>query len=139
MRVEENLAERGLFEVGCLEFCRWWHSSLAAIGSAIELGNFKGLCFYSDILGDMGCYGRARYILERGLELEGRNPQLRYQLGMEQLKVGEYALGWKNFESRLWLREQYRYMVSGPIPWWGGESLCGKNLLLMPELGFGDD
>jgi hypothetical protein len=30
-------------------------------------------------------------------------------------------------------------MLKSPVPWWQGESLAGKTMLLMPELGFGDE
>jgi hypothetical protein len=58
---------------------------------------------------------------------------------MLQLSEGDYANGWKNFETRLLTHWAYSYMLKSPVPWWQGESLAGKTMLLMPELGFGDD
>ena len=66
------------------------------------------------------------------------NETLRFSLGMEQLRNGDYANGWVNYQA-------YRSLSTSPclvderIPLWSGrESLAGKHVLVHAEQGFGD-
>lgn len=66
------------------------------------------------------------------------NETLRFALGMAQLKNGDYARGWVNYQA-------YRCLDTDPclvderIPLWSGtESLAGKHVLVHAEQGYGD-
>lgn len=64
--------------------------------------------------------------------------RLRFALGLAQLKNGDYARGWGNYQA-------YRSLGTDPclvderIPLWSGtESLAGKHVLVHAEQGYGD-
>jgi tetratricopeptide (TPR) repeat protein len=103
---------------------------------------------------DMRCleasYTRARllFLLERNAEglawlahVHSHFPDdetLQFALGMEQLRNGDYASGWVNYQA-------YRSLGTDPfltderIPLWSGaESLAGKHVLVHAEQGYGD-
>lgn len=66
------------------------------------------------------------------------NETLRFALGLAQLRNGDYANGWVNYQA-------YRSLGTAPclvddrIPLWSGtESLAGKHVLVHAEQGYGD-
>jgi tetratricopeptide (TPR) repeat protein len=66
------------------------------------------------------------------------NETLRFALGLAQLRNGDYAKGWVNYQA-------YRSLSTAPclvderIPLWSGaESLAGKHVLVHAEQGYGD-
>ena len=88
---------------------------------------------------DLGQPELALETLTRALALDPTVPQIRWNLAMTQLVLGDYANGWNNFESR-WdgcdsLKGAYRMPKHQA---WRGESLQGRRLLLWAEQGFGD-
>jgi Flp pilus assembly protein TadD len=88
---------------------------------------------------DLGQPDLALETLTRALALEPAIPQIRWNLAMTQLALGDYANGWSNFESR-WegcdtLKGAYRMPKHRA---WRGEPLQGRRLLLWAEQGFGD-
>lgn len=88
---------------------------------------------------DIGQPQRALENLTRALELSPDSPQSRWNVALTQLLLGDYANGWRNFESR-WtgcdtLRNAQRLPAERQ---WRGESLAGARMLLWAEQGFGD-
>jgi len=63
-------------------------------------------------------------------------PSIRRDEGMARLFAGDYAEGWKNYEARLLLPAALRLRPN--IPFWRGEFIAGKKLLLIAEQGQGD-
>lgn len=103
---------------------------------------------------DLGCleasYTKANllFLLDRDAEAVAwlahvyshhpENETLRFSLGMEQLRNGDYAKGWGNYQA-------YRSLNTDPclvderIPLWSGaESLAGRHVLVHAEQGYGD-
>jgi tetratricopeptide (TPR) repeat protein len=88
---------------------------------------------------DLGDTELALACLSRAHALRPDTPEIRWNLALTQLRMGEFALGWSNFESR-WegcenLRGEY---VMPKDRAWHGEPLQGRRLLLWAEQGFGD-
>jgi tetratricopeptide (TPR) repeat protein len=88
---------------------------------------------------DMGRSDLAMTTLARALELAPDVPEIRWNLSLTQLQLGDFENGWKNFESR-WegcghLKGVYQMPLDRA---WRGEPLGGKRLLLWAEQGFGD-
>ena len=116
------------------ESCRHLEQVLAQQPSSVEALNNLGT-----VLQDQGCAREALVCLERAIELAPDQAQIRWNLALTQLLLGDYKQGWENFESR-WegcasLRGTYRHPQATA---WRGESLQGKRLLLWAEQGFGD-
>jgi Tfp pilus assembly protein PilF len=91
------------------------------------------------VLQDLGLAESALACLTRAAALSPLAPQIRWNLALTQLQLGDFKNGWHNFEMR-WegcghLRGGY---LSPPDRAWRGESLRGKRLLLWAEQGFGD-
>jgi tetratricopeptide (TPR) repeat protein len=65
-------------------------------------------------------------------------PEARWMLGLSLLKLGEYARGWREHDSRLDIQAKKKIARNFPQPRWQGEPLDGKTLLLHSEQGLGD-
>lgn len=62
-----------------------------------------------------------------------------HSLGILYLLCGQFAKGWPNYEFRRITFQRHIYSPPlGTIPYWHGESLSGKSLLLFFEQGLGD-
>lgn len=81
--------------------------------------------------------------LAHARQLEPGNPDAIYATGCLQLHKGQWAEGWKNYESRWqasWLKDKYHSTVA-PLqsPMWDGKAdLNGKRVMAMCEQGAGD-
>jgi tetratricopeptide (TPR) repeat protein len=107
---------------------------LAITPEAVDALNNLGAVFQ-----DVGLAELAHATLTRALELSPASPQIRWNLALTQLQLGDFTNGWRNFESR-W--EGCENLKGGyempPERAWRGEALEGKRLLLWAEQGFGD-
>lgn len=66
------------------------------------------------------------------------NETLRFALGLEQLRSGDYARGWINYQAHRSLDTAPRLMDEHIPVWSGVESLAGKHVLVRAEQGYGD-
>jgi len=75
---------------------------------------------------------------ERAIALRPTFAGARMNLGMALLAKGDFARGWREYESR-WHSEQFAH-ARRPFtqPQWRGEPIEGRTLLLHAEQGFGD-
>ncbi len=62
----------------------------------------------------------------------------RWNYGLLQLTLGDYANGWPNYERRFSGTDQRHPPALTGRPWAPGDDLTGKTLLLYAEQGFGD-
>ncbi|MBV8666640.1 MAG: tetratricopeptide repeat protein, partial [Burkholderiaceae bacterium] len=91
------------------------------------------------VLQDLGMAGQARDCLRRALALAPQKPQIRWNLALSQLLLGEYEEGWANYEARWEGCANLIGAYDKPADLaWRGEDLTGKRLLLWAEQGFGD-
>ncbi len=96
----------------------------------------------ADVLIEQGRSAEAEAVLREGLRATPNVPGLAYRLSLAVLDQGRYREGFALYESRLQLGPGD---VSNPIrqpmqrrPFWQGEDLRGKGLLVLTEQGFGD-
>ncbi len=90
------------------------------------------------ILAGMGKFQKAVRRYEQTIALLPDHPRARFNLSLTHLLLGDFALGWKHWESR-WLTPQLAPALrTFPQPAWKGESLTGKRILLYAEQGMGD-
>lgn len=93
--------------------------------------------------------GKALAALERHIEASeayeaalALNPdyeEAKWHFSWARLLLGDFAQGWKLFESRWTVAELGNVRRYGQLPQWlGAESLTGKSLLLYNEQGLGD-
>lgn len=65
-------------------------------------------------------------------------PEARLYRGLAELKLGDYAHGWDDYEFRLdtdEIRSMRRYYPGNA---WNGEDVAGRTVMLVAEQGFGD-
>ena len=95
------------------------------------------------LLQDIGLIEEARSCFEKALMLAPEMAMARLNLGMAQLKLGDFANGWENYEAR-WTGSAESAMGTFtrpvcPLPNWNGEgNTKDKRLLVITEQGFGD-
>ena len=73
---------------------------------------------------------------QRGLEVDPNNAELHRNLGVINLLLGNYDIGWPEYRWRWNMPGTFRPSTSTPA--WTGQSLTGKTILLYPEQGLGD-
>ena len=95
------------------------------------------------LLQDMGLMLEAEAAFERALTIAPDLAIARLNLGMAQLKLGNFADGWENYEAR-WIGSAESLMDTlnrpqCPMPQWNGEpDTALMSLLVITEQGFGD-
>ena len=112
-----------------------------AVAAQPQFANaFNSLGF---LLQDMGLMLEAQAAFERAVTIAPDMAIARLNLAMAQLKLGNFADGWANYEAR-WVgsAESINDTVNRPrcpLPQWNGESNTGSSrLLVITEQGFGD-
>lgn len=95
------------------------------------------------LLQDVGYLHEAKNAFEKALELAPSLAMARLNLGMAQLKLGDFENGFENYEAR-WTGSAESALGTFskpdcPLPLWnGGEHTDNKSLLVITEQGFGD-
>lgn len=95
------------------------------------------------LLQDMGLMKEALAAFEKAVTQAPDMAMARLNLGMAQLKLGDFEHGWENYEAR-WTGSAES--VQGtftrpncPLPMWDGQTdIAEKSLLVITEQGFGD-
>jgi len=84
-------------------------------------------------------YEDALASFQRALDLNPTSAQARWNLGMCQLRVGDFANGWANSEARMqcWAKASW-HDAPPETRWTGAEPLQGKTIVLRCEQGLGD-
>jgi tetratricopeptide (TPR) repeat protein len=80
---------------------------------------------------------------QAALQRDPHHPGVRYNLALTQLRLGDFAQGWSNYEIRWQFREVHPCPRIFPRPRWQGERLAGASslpasLLIYGEQGLGD-
>jgi tetratricopeptide (TPR) repeat protein len=73
------------------------------------------------------------------LEIAPNDSDARMSLALLLLRMGKLEEGWKEYEFRWTKNYNPVYKRPFPQPWWQGESLAGKSILLWGEQGIGDE
>jgi len=95
------------------------------------------------LLQDLNRLDEARACFERAVTLDPGFSMARLNLGMLQLKIGEWEAGWENYEAR-WTGSAEATLgtfkrIECPLPHWDGQGDTRTlRLLIVPEQGFGD-
>jgi len=75
----------------------------------------------------------------RALAIQPDYAQARFSESLAQLCKGDFAAGWRNYESRWQTKEHDTPMRAYPQPFWTGEKLTSGRLLIWGEQGVGDE
>lgn len=91
------------------------------------------------VLEDLGRLEEALPVIARALEIKPDYPQARFGQALAQLRNGEFATGWRNYETRWQSSDHDTPWRPYEQPLWGGERLDSGRLLLWGEQGIGDE
>lgn len=92
-----------------------------------------------EALKSLGRLEEARACYERALEIEPEYREVRWNRGLVELLQGDFAAGWKDYESR-WGAVGFETPARNYTePQWTGESRAGARVLLWSEQGVGDE
>ncbi len=87
----------------------------------------------------LGRRAEAEAALRRALALEARDPYVRHALAMTLMALGRYGEAGPLYEARFEVAQLGLRKPAGvPFPEWRGEDLSGRRLLIVSEMGFGD-
>lgn len=112
--------------------------ALACFDLAEELGHTAAASNRGNTLLDMG---RAHEALDAHKIAAERDPEsagAQYNLALTRLRMGEWAAGWGEYESRWRFRQVHSYPRVFNQPRWQGQALHGEGVLLHAEQGLGD-
>ncbi len=105
---------------------------------ALKPDSAEALNSRAGTLRDMSRFGDAQRDYIQALALNPNHFEARWNLGLTQLLLGDWALGWPNYELRFRKRRNASARTGHPAPEWTGENLAGRSILLYGEQGFGD-
>ena len=88
---------------------------------------------------DLGRLDEALARMARALEIKPDYPQARFGQALAQLRSGDFATGWRNYESRWQSPDHDTPWRVYPQPVWRGERLDTGRLLVWGEQGIGDE
>lgn len=105
---------------------------------ALAPGNADILFNHALGLIDAGRAAEGEERLARVLELEPRMAEAHFALGCQLLAAGRFVEGWREYEWRTAAEDWERRNAEAPLPWWKGEPLADRTLLVRAEQGLGD-
>lgn len=115
--------------------------SLAAHQRAIALDPMStGLLHnYGVALSEAGMPLEARRVFDRVLEMENSHIDTHWDRSICSLRLGDFSRqAWDDYEWRWKLQELGNYVSPTKAPFWRGEKLEGRTLMVYSEQGFGD-
>jgi hypothetical protein len=121
-----------------LKDMKFIESAIACHKRAIELAPDSSDCLFNlEVAYSTGMRSReALETLEKALALKPNDPDLRWDRALNNLRIGNYAEGFRDYEARL---------ETGALPNrnppgepWRGETYAGQKLLVVSEQGYGD-
>ncbi len=83
-------------------------------------------------------YDKAYQYFKKTLEYKSDYPDSIFAISLIELRNGDYLNGWQHYESRFEATNPLKKLTYG-IPFYDGESLKDKIILIQEEQGFGDN
>ena len=91
------------------------------------------------IFADRREWDKAFGLLDKAIAINPRPGELRFKRSMLALRCGDLERGWKDYDSRYFADIERIPRFAEPPPYWRGEDLAGKTILLWMEQGLGDE
>jgi tetratricopeptide (TPR) repeat protein len=114
------------------------HDALASFDRALGIKPdfIDALVNRANALRDLNRSREAIASCDAALAIKPDLAEAHFNKGLEQLLLGDFGNGWRNYEWR-WKRAGMTAREFG-VPQWSGEDVSGKTILLHAEQGFGD-
>ena len=125
---------RVLFDVGR------WEEAAASVRTALRLQPDLPDALYDlgDIFYRLGRSAEAQRSYRAALGLRPEHPELHMSLGVTLLLAGQFEEGWKELEWRLQTKGMVGELSRFSVPFWNGEAIGDRVILLHAEYGLGD-
>lgn len=97
--------------------------------------NWGGVCI------QLGDFARAETLTHLALQADPKNSDAWFNLALIHLTHGQFESGWEHYERRMDESRRAKDRIQKPQlsqPYWSGEPLEGKTILIYPEQGHGD-
>jgi tetratricopeptide (TPR) repeat protein len=115
-----------------------YEEAVEAFRQAESLGHMAAVSNRGNTLLDMGRAAEALNAHKLAAERDPESAGAQYNLALTRLRMGEWAQGWGEYESRWRFRQVHRAPRVFKQPRWQGQALNGKGILLHAEQGLGD-
>jgi tetratricopeptide (TPR) repeat protein len=93
----------------------------------------------ADAYQEMGQFADAERMIRDALAAIPGAPELKFRLAQLRLAQGDFRDGFELYESRFEVQGPSSIRrLSLPMPFWRGENLAGKRILVLTEQGYGD-
>ena len=114
--------------------------ALACYNQTLKLNpqDINVLINHGNTLKDLKQYKEAIASFESALALEPNIPSAHWNKALTHILLGEYELGWKEYEWGWQCGERGKARQYSQPTWLGNEPIAGKTLLIHPEQGLGD-
>jgi hypothetical protein len=123
-----------LLRAGALDAAEACYREAAAL--APTAGRLHNLGTARQLKGD---HAAAEPVFRQALALDPDNPRVTASLGLTLLALGRLAEGFATYDS--WRRVPNSGSKGAPdigVPWWSGQDVAGKNIVVWGEEGYGD-
>lgn len=96
---------------------------------------------YGTVLAHAGRLEEAEQAVSQALVGRINNSRMLNALGMIQLRRGNFYAGWLHYQQRYAADNPERFFLRPALsqPWWQGEDLQGRSILVLREQGLGDE
>jgi FkbM family methyltransferase len=123
-------------------FCRMYNynEALKLLDAALEETETSAIMFTrASVLGGLGRHEEAIKQYRKAIEIDPKNPDLHFNMACSMLATGNYKEGWEEYDWRFKLLGPRQFFKVLPdLPFWDGQPLNGRKLLLFAEQGHGD-
>lgn len=88
---------------------------------------------------DRGRHAEALALMDKAIAIDPQPGELRFKRSLIALRLANFAVGWADYDSRFFAETEKISRFSAPPPYWTGEDLTEKTILLWTEQGLGDE
>jgi len=105
---------------------------------ALQVDYYKAYHAKGLVYNHMMHYKEAYTYFQKTLQFKQNYPDSVFAMSLIELRNGDYLEGWKNYESRFEATNPLK-RLSYEVPFYKGEELENKTILIQEEQGFGDN
>ncbi len=105
---------------------------------ALDPNSFALHSHFGKLYYEIGDFPRAVQAFTQALALQPDHSLTAWRLGASQLANGELAAGWRGYDTQS-STNPHRGTLQPLYPAWQGQPLAGKNIVVLPEQGIGDE
>jgi tetratricopeptide (TPR) repeat protein len=117
------------------------YEAITCFQNALRLNPSDALTYYNlaNILNQIGKQADAIVLHREALRLKPDFVAAHNNLSLALLSAHDYSEGWHEYEWRWKAKDSPPLKRDFPQPWWQGEDLTGKTILVWAEQGLGDE